>query len=326
MIPKKRSLPKPSVEATHRVVRRTIKRRPKCSPVPLIRMACGCLVILWTLLLVCSTPSLPRKLEIAQETTVVHVLQTRFMQFQPHLVALGWARLRLFQMITFPSVTHQTTSDFLWIIRADPQLDSDIRKELVRMVSTYPNIILVGSNNNPEGFRTLDCIDDITPESLWAGSREILLSYHQAAQTHVLLESRLDADDALLLDWAALLQADAAQRIAAHPDSWLVYCAENHIEWQYDSPWNSTTHQGSLVGLRAKHCVTAGLTWGYAPGVGLHDTGIVERRHQTIHQAVARCESRTQSSCLVRVDPPGKIPMALRARTPTSAGVSAFFE
>jgi hypothetical protein len=257
---------------------------------------------------------------------VVHVIQTRFMQFQPHLLELGWARLRLFQAITFPSVTHQTQSEFLWIIRTDPDLEPALRQELVDTVATFRNIILVGSNKNPEGFRGDNCMPE--PKDVWSGSLAKLHSYWMAAQSHTLLETRLDADDALLLDYFDLVQTDATARLLSTTDSWVVWCADQHMEWQYENPWNTnhnhTTAHGSLLGLRAQHCVTAGLTWGYAVGTGPHQTAPV-RRHQEIHQVVPRCPDENNNSksvqCLVRVEPPNKLPVALRARTPTSAGM-----
>ncbi len=206
---------------------------------------------------------------------VVHVIQTRFMQFQPHLIELGRARLKLFQTITLPSVVQQTTAnELLWIIRTDPNLDTELRDTLFNMVQEYDNIILVGSNDNPEGFKCSDCIADMfhnsTFEPIWSGSIETVLSYWEAAQIYPLLETRLDADDALLLDYCEILQADAAQNLqTSKQPSWKVWCPQNHVEWQYTSPWTSRDDNsnttgavfGSLIGLRTGHCVTAGLTW-----------------------------------------------------------------
>ena len=135
---------------------------------------------------------------------VVHVIQTRFMQFQPNLLELGRARLRLFQAVTLPSVTQQSNQDYLWIIRTDPQLAPELRDELIASVAAFENIILVGSNDNPEGFKTLDCIADMLQQQerddpIWSGSFATVQSYHDVAQNHIVLETRLDADDIVQL-------------------------------------------------------------------------------------------------------------------------------
>ena len=265
-----------------------------------------------------TTPPLAWK----NEHDIVHVIQTRFMQLQPHLLHLGRARLRLFQSITLPSIVHQSNQNFLWIIRTDPQLAVELKQQLIEAVSPYKNIILVGSNQNPEGFRTPDCIADLTKP--WSGQYPAVQSYHAAAQVHVVLETRLDADDGLYWKYVDLLQADAAQHLLPksssssntnnHHHEWRVWCAYNHMEWQYASPWVNTTTTGALVGLRTKHCVTAGLTWGYAAAAAgrLRRTYknknnknnnssaalpvALSHRHQLVHEQVPECRQDNNAS------------------------------
>ena len=295
---------------------------------------------------------------------LVHVIQTRFMQYQGHLLQLGRARLKLFEAITLPSIIHQTTttsssSSFLWIIRADPNLEPELRARLIQLVEPYQFIVLVGSNENPEGFRGSDCIADMMPPrnvttaattttkpnhnpTIWSGRWETVCSYHQAAQSHPVLETRLDADDGLLLDFVQLVQADAVGRFQNNnnnnnsSNNWMVWCAKNHLEWQYASPWKATNadhknadatgDQGGLVGLKSKYCVTAGLTFGY--GIGSSPTQIPSHKHQQLHEAITTCDEAannrvipTKTRCLARIEPPGSLPAVIRARTPTSAGM-----
>ena len=54
-----------------------------------------------------------RPTEWRNDENVVHVIQTRFMQNQHHLLALGQARLRLFTAVTVPSMRYQTQQQFL---------------------------------------------------------------------------------------------------------------------------------------------------------------------------------------------------------------------
>ena len=276
---------------------------------------------------------------------LVHVVQTRFMQFQPHLVALGQARLDLFRALTVPSLAQQSVQDFLWIIRTDPDLDPAIRDELIATVESDAmphNAILVASNENPEGFRGSSCVADITPETVMAGSLDLLRSYHRAADTHTVLETRLDADDALATDFVELIQSYAAEGDELQqqsPDHWRVYCAENHVEYQYSSPWNHDNNdnntgvegqeeeKGALLGLKSGMCITPGLT--FETAFGAHRSDIPVSKHTRIQKTVPACpevkdggadgSSSSSSKCLIKLG--GDLPLALRARTPTSAGM-----
>lgn len=252
---------------------------------------------------------------------LVHVVQTRFMQFQPNLLSLGRARLELFQALTIPSMLHQTSRDFLWIIRTDPDLHDDLKLDLMASVSAVPNAVLVASNENPEGFR--DAIGDITEESVLAGSWYAVESYHHAGTSHTVLETRLDADDAVSTDFVQLVQETAAHH-GIPQKQWRVWCAENHVEWQYDSPWSRTNNgKGALLGVHTGLCITPGLTWGY--GVGTRRSDMPKGKHTNIHKLVPACDykedggSGMNSNCLIQLG--GALPLALRARTPTSAGM-----
>lgn len=45
------------------------------------------------------------------------------MQGQPNLLALGNSRIELFKNFCLPTMAKQTTTDFLWIILIDPELN-----------------------------------------------------------------------------------------------------------------------------------------------------------------------------------------------------------
>lgn len=294
-----------------------------------------------------------RPIEWRNDENVVHVIQTRFMQTQPQLVELGQARLRLFTAVTVPSMRYQTQQQFLWIIRTDPQLHSSILQPLMETISTLPNAILVASNRNPEGFRDSSCISDITMETLLVGSMEYLQSYYREGQTHTVLETRCDADDAIAIDFVELIQKSATSGLYPLRDDWIVYCADNHMEWQYDNPWaneiddrssindtsNSDTkvenpsgnnlekERGALLVLRSGHCVTPGLTWGYSINATRRDIPVSQ--HNKIQKSVKPCGTRwhdtppLQTKCLLKLG--DDFPLALRARTPTSAGMDHVF-
>jgi Putative rhamnosyl transferase len=258
-----------------------------------------------------------------EEASIVHVIQTRFMQMQPGLAALAQARLRLFTSFTLPSMQQQTSQRFLWIIRTDPDLHAATLEQLKRLIVTMPNAVLVASNQNPEGFRGA-AIDDITEQSLLVGDLQLVRSYHNASITRRLIETRLDADDALHLHFCAFVQERAMQQLH---QGWLVWCAERHVEWHFVSPWPA----GTLLGVQTPQCVTPGLTYGYMPGTTRsHIT--IRNNHASLHKRLPACDfgggsanqqqasslSSSSSSCLARTGP---MPLALRARTPTSAGM-----
>ena len=259
---------------------------------------------------------------------LVHVVQTRFMQNQPNLLALGQARLDLFRSLTIPSMQHQTLQQFLWIVRTDPHLHPVLLEQLKKALAPLPNAVLVASNNNPEGWRCPHCISDITEKSVLVGSFDLVRSYHSSATFHSVLETRCDADDAISVDFVELLQTSATSGLRPLNNDWMVWCAENHLEWQYDSPWttyqNDTKGKGALLALKAGHCITPGLTWGYTVNASRSDIPVF--KHQKIRQVINLCGSRIGldgetllSKCLVRLG--GEFPLALRARTPTSAGM-----
>ena len=252
---------------------------------------------------------------------LVHVVQTRFMQFQPHLVALGKARLDLMQALTLPSMKNQNNSNFLWIIRTDPDLDGGLRQNLIEALTPLSNVVLVASNQNPEGFR--GAISDVTEESVLVGNLQLLKSYHAAAETHRVLETRLDADDALAIDYCDNVQKQANVRLS--DDSWMVWCTDTHVEWQQISPWNSTDEAGALFGLKTSQCITAGLTWGL--GTHTHRSAIgVPNNHAKLHTLVPPCNASVSSACLARVTSSNQFPMAMRGRTATSAGMERILQ
>jgi hypothetical protein len=344
-------------------------------------------------------------------TRIIHVIQTRFMQNQPHLYHLGKARLELLKSITIPSMQHQTVPSFVWIIRTDPNLDMRLKTQLLQALQPlelhlpttsnddkhnpttmtqhelflqppqFPVVVLIASNENPEGFRGNGAIADITQQSILLiegdGDDEttrkkasLILQYmrhvHQLAQTHILLESRLDADDALAVDFVETVQNDAlrynwnattttaSSSMVAPLSLWRVWCAHHHFEWQYDSPWteladeqshnpttvaNNNNHlhnneTGAILGIATGHCITPGLTWGYAPGVHRADIPIPSK-HYRISQLLPPCQNNDdnehdqqqhlfdQTQCYVQLG--GQIPLAFRARTPTSAGMEAVY-
>jgi Putative rhamnosyl transferase len=265
---------------------------------------------------------------------IVHVILMRFMQLQPDLLRLGQARLDLFHAITLPSIMQQTSQDFLLIIRTDPDLHPVLKESMLATLRRVPNAVLVGSNKVVEGFREVGMVD-INATSIMSGSLALVQSYHDMAQEkmHIVLETRLDADDALSLTFVETIQRRAHKiwvakkdegvrvpREVADNSDWRVWCPGPHINWLFYSPWDGKSMTGSLVPMPStKACITPGLTFGFQVNAKFVDVGV--RQHQLLHSHLKRCEERP-TRCLERLSGGEEAePVALRARAPTSAGM-----
>lgn len=247
---------------------------------------------------------------------IVHIIHTRFMQHQPDLIDLGLARLELFKEFTLKSMQLQSSRNFLWVIRTDPDLDDSLRTPLLDALSSVDNHLLIASNENPN--IQIHEITSVDPSMVWSGDLDRARTYLQA-QTSTpkkILESRLDADDALNVDFVQHLQEVAVVELPEEASQWKIWCASHHIEWQYHSVTDTIdSNAGVLLSIKNGACVSVGLTIGYTEGVRVHDLPPI--KHQNLAKVLPSCK-RHHSKCLAYIR---LIPTALRARTPTSAGM-----
>lgn len=185
---------------------------------------------------------------------LVHIVNTRFMQEQGHLQSLGRARLYLFQAFCLPSMVHQSTQNFLWIIKTDPNLDPVLLEEMIQTLKPYPNIYLVASNINfmirdmhgrqPEGHSWRDGaeIKDLLVEdhTIYTGNRTRLYQAMVQKDRQVVLETRLDADDGLHKGYMQQIQDKALEQFVSTQQletsdkivpKWLYWCTRRHVEW-----------------------------------------------------------------------------------------------
>ena len=206
------------------------------------------------------------------EYNVVHVVHTRFMQHQASLQHLAAGRLQLFHTFTLPSMMQQTTKQFLWIIWIDPQLDGPVLDRLLSLVARVPNALLVAANDH--GTRTtadLRSLYNIPPSDVKTfvreGSAQLLLDYHAAAQNRLLVESRVDADDAVHQKFVESVQQHAAKGVGQETENEhaiQVLCPEHHVEWHYykrddeDNPHGHLTHYHNQ-----QICINSGLSVAY---------------------------------------------------------------
>jgi hypothetical protein len=260
------------------------------------------------------------------------------MQNQPHLIDLGLARLELLKTFTIASLEQQTSQNYLWVIRTDPKLNATLKQPLLEVLQNQSSqhYLLIASNENPNiQIRELRNSLEHHNSRLWSsGDLEWVSRYldNEESSNHnngnVFLETRLDADDALHANFVETVQVNAAAAglfVSSDGDeqqpSWKIWCASQHLEWQYHSVWDNGNdaeeHYGALFSLKDQGCISTGLTIGYTDGIGHSDLPPI--KHDQLGQTVRSCgDDESNNNCLdfVKV-----VPAALRARTPTSAGM-----
>jgi Putative rhamnosyl transferase len=253
---------------------------------------------------------------------MVHIVTSRFMQLQPHLIALGKARLELFETFCLPSMINQQVDNFVWFIMADPNLEPSIMNRLKQLVSQYPHFFLVVMNNK---VVTPDILTSMVDDKLFlTGDLNFLRSVMLDTNRPLLLETRLDADDALSTKTIKKLQ-DTARQLPPDQSGWQVICNDIHYEWRNDDIFetNITTHSsGQLRLVMDSVCVTVGYTLvRHRPRGSIDFPPWPEIGHHLISREWPQCsqDNNVTYNCWTRLP---KYPAALRSRTVTSAGMS----
>jgi hypothetical protein len=268
--------------------------------------------------------------EKSWDSKILHVVLTRFMQDQPNLVHLARARLFLFQKVCLPSMIQQSTSQFLWIILTDPDLDLEIRKALCEIIKPYPNFILLGTNRQIQGetFRS-SLGKHFLQVPLFSGSILKLRQAYSIRDSIPILQTRLDADDALHKEFLEFLQLEAFKLFNLetndrhnlrslvdnnHDVQWYFWCVQRHFEWYANSNiWNPVEH--------SRLCVTPGLTVGMAPKSSYFKSSPpLDLAHDILFKTLlATTPDCGVSPCIRMIH---ELPFgAVRTRTWTSAGM-----
>jgi len=260
----------------------------------------------------------PRRLDLSFDEAV-HVVTTRFMQHQPSLLALGNARLELFKTFCLQTMHYQDTSDFIWLILVDPDLHPELLDGMKRFVSHFPNVFVVRCQTSMVDLQTLN------HSLVESGNLRTLTRAAKAATTKVLINTRLDADDGLdrhVLKAVNRMAVEQLSHVPSDSKGWASYCIHRHFEWHSVVPTLNDTYTnpaGNLLLVQKDHCVTPGLSYAFAPGVGFAQLPTAE--HQRLGEVIPPCDSDNQTACLHRLDE-FKGPVAIRARTLTSAGMN----
>lgn len=299
------------------------------------------------------------------EWPLIHIVNTRFMQEQGNLTDLGRSRLALFKIFCLPTMQHQSSKQFLWIIKTDPGLDPLILQELVTDLQDYPNFFLVASNVNfrinekfPGAWRGGAEIQDLVRSQIYTGNQTLLQTAMAFQDQLPVLETRLDADDGLHVQFLEQVQNEALEKFGVNVGDknedgsslnvhagenedgssmprpkWLYWCARRHMEWHWQDDRacgsNDTMCQldqtyGLLSGVsHTKLCITPGITVGFPVGVEEHEVPV--HPHHLLAKLIQSappeegCGYEKTADCLIFVHT--FIFEAIRSRTPTSAGM-----
>ena len=176
--------------------------------------------------------------------TYTHTHTSRFMQFQPNLTHLGFARLKLFEIFCLSTIKAQTNQNFLWVIATDPDLQPALKEPLIRMLQNQTNIVLIPNNlNRGESIRWPGILRDDAGKKrrpVWSGDYDLLEQYHKASLTRPTIMTRLDADDGLALEYVDEIQTMVHNEYLNEPNvtdaSFKIFCPQHHLEWHYTNP------------------------------------------------------------------------------------------
>lgn len=276
---------------------------------------------------------------------LVHIVNTRFMQEQGNLTSLGKARLALFKVFCFPTMRAQTTQNFLWIIKTDPDIDRAILLDMIQLLSPHPNFYLVASNVNfrvneqfPGAWRGGAEVRDLERSKVFTGNRTLLenaMALHSTLDPVPVVETRLDADDGLHIKFLETIQDLATTTFLQNGESerphWSYWCSRRHIEWHASMEpsgpqpvWKLISKFGSIAGIQhSKLCITPGFTVGF--GVGTAEEDVPVHAHDKLLERISgavggkSCGLEDPVKCVQFVET--FVFEAIRSRSPTSAGM-----
>lgn len=218
---------------------------------------------------------------------------------------------------------------FLWVIKVDPNIDKSVMRELTEVLEPVKKYtIVVGSNSNYEigkqiggwrdgkaGNNILEAFqnDKIFFPNDKQYAHDIVSRAHRARSDRVVLETRLDADDAVNLSYFAVLHYTALKDLVDYSTSkfesnddefeqttdddnmkqlqsnnqkhetarWIYWCPHRHVQWNPStSYYNPNKDPGMLSVFESPNvCVTPGLTLGFALGTEMAEVPRYEHTH-----------------------------------------------
>ena len=171
---------------------------------------------------------------------IVHVIHTQFLPNRQHEYPhLASAAADMLTTLTMSSIKDQTNKQFLWIIWSNPELSGSVAKSVAQKLKSVPNAVLLRAQGRSDrDFRSLNGVSFYDmPDELYAGDRKLLMDYYTAAQSRLLVETRLDVGDSLARNFVESVQSHAARTVAIsnNPRGLEIFCPQQHLEWHFDS-------------------------------------------------------------------------------------------
>lgn len=265
----------------------------------------------------------------------LHIIYTRFMQHQGSLQNLARGRLWLFKTICLPSITKQTEKNFLWVILTDPKLQNHLLSDLITTVEDLDNVVVVGANDLY--FGESDVIH---------GRPGLLTHYEAKSNNRMTIQTILDADDGLAVDYVAKVQARSTAFEV--PQEFTFWCMGQVVEWHYYAPWDRRLYnkikdyriQGAMrtvcypFGGKAGNCTSSGASVVSKSGTAISKPSSPILRIIDGGGQLPPCTDIMESNpCYSYFDEDSKHPtftahnysqlqpMVFRARSPLSAGM-----
>lgn len=215
---------------------------------------------------------------------------------------------------------------FLWIIKVDPDLDPTLLQELNAVLEPVKRFTLVvGSNTNygigiktgwwRDGQSGNDVLEAFAKDQVYFPmdrqyALDVVTRAHGARLDRVVLETRLDADDAINISYFSVLHYTALKDLVGYKVSeftsnddefeqdtddtttvrkstqhetakWIYWCPHRHIQWNPSTSfYNPNNDPGMLSVFESPNvCVTPGLTLGFAVGTNESDVPRYEHTH-----------------------------------------------
>ena len=245
-----------------------------------------------------------RLLHLKMSVTDAHHTYTSFGQIQTNISSLCRARLTVFEHFCLNTVREQTNQNFLWIIRTPPNLKSSIKEPFLQSLQNQSNIVVLVAANDDESIRSPQFVVD--DAMVWSGDADLLRMYQRLSMTRPLVETKLDPDDGLALDYVDSIQnlviRDFVNASKTGTEDWKVWCVRSHVEWHPRNPFLGSKRRGrereTQVApqfgflmeqwIRDKFCVRTGLT--YASGVSAGNV-VGTTEHKKIATQLPQCQS-----------------------------------
>lgn len=267
-----------------------------------------------------------RRPELYNLTGPLHIIKSRFMQHQPGLQSLGWARFKMFKYICYPSMVAQTSQNFVWLVYTDPRLGPTLLQHMTRLLSRHAHFYLIQDNTEAR-FKGGSDLERLDWEDVVTGDARRLRYMLQQRDRFPFLETRIDADDGLHVRFVELVQEQAMTVLHPERTHWTYWCISQALEWHWVGHCGVSDDQnayGALLPSRRyeNYCHTPGMTLGLYRAD--ENTDVLNVAHSrlwsTLDERRSYCGPRTYGTDCIRHIQEFRF-AALRARTPTSASM-----